>query len=82
MLLTGARSLRRHARFAIICTASAGRIGPELTGGYEDVDYLLNNILDPNAIIGKDYQQTFVKTKDGADCGGHRGGGHGAVRLA
>lgn len=42
-----------------------GHIGPELTGGYEDVDYLLNNILDPNAIIGKDYQQTFVKTKDG-----------------
>jgi putative heme-binding domain-containing protein len=41
-----------------------GRIGPELTGGYEDIDYLLNNILDPNAIIGKDYQQTFVKTKD------------------
>lgn len=42
-----------------------GKIGPELTGGYEDVDYLLNNVLDPNAIIGKDYQQTFVKTKDG-----------------
>ncbi len=42
-----------------------GHIGPELTGGYEDIDYLLNNILDPNAIIGKDYQQTFVKTKDG-----------------
>jgi putative heme-binding domain-containing protein len=42
-----------------------GKIGPELTGGYEDIDYLLNNVLDPNAIIGKDYQQTFVKTKDG-----------------
>jgi putative heme-binding domain-containing protein len=47
-----------------------GRIGPELTGGYEDVDYLLNNILDPNAIIGKDYQQTFVKTKDGQTVSG------------
>ena len=29
------------------------------------MDYLLQNILDPNAIIGKDYQQTFVQTKDG-----------------
>ena len=47
-----------------------GKIGPELTGGYEDVDYLLNNILDPNAIIGKDYQQTFVKTKDGQTVAG------------
>ncbi|MEQ1854591.1 MAG: family 16 glycoside hydrolase, partial [Chthoniobacteraceae bacterium] len=35
-----------------------------------DVDYLLNNILDPNAVIGKDYQQTFVKTKDGQTVAG------------
>ncbi len=49
---------------------TGGLIGPELTGGYGDVDYLLNNILDPNAIIGKDYQQTFVKTKDGQTVAG------------
>ena len=42
-----------------------GKIGPELPGSFEDLEYLLVNILDPNAIIGKDYQQTFVKTKDG-----------------
>ncbi len=47
-----------------------GHIGPELTGGYEDVEYLLNNVLDPNAIVGKDYQQTFVKTKDGQTMAG------------
>ena len=41
------------------------KIGPELPGSFEDVDYLLQNIIDPNAIIGKDYQQTFVETKDG-----------------
>ena len=40
------------------------KIGPELPGSFADVDYLLQNILDPNANIGKDYQQTFVKTKD------------------
>ena len=49
---------------------TGGHIGPELTGGYGDVDYLLNNILDPNALIGKDYQQTFVKTKDGQTVAG------------
>jgi putative heme-binding domain-containing protein len=42
-----------------------GKIGPELPGSFEDVDYLLQNILDPNATIGKDYQQTFITTKSG-----------------
>src|SRR5207237_539141 len=43
-----------------------GKIGPELPGNFTDVDYLLQNIIDPNAIIGKDYQQIFITTKDGA----------------
>src|SRR5207248_1811440 len=42
-----------------------GKIGPELPGAFEDIDYLLQNIIDPNAIIGKDYQQTVVQTKNG-----------------
>ncbi len=42
-----------------------GHIGPELTGSYSDTDYLLQNILDPNAVIGRDYQQTFITLKDG-----------------
>ena len=41
------------------------KIGPELPGAFDDLDYLLLNIIDPNAIIGKDYQQTVVQTKDG-----------------
>lgn len=70
-LIQRADSSRGRALFTQTCAVchtiwgGGGHIGPELTGGYEDVDYLLNNILDPNAIIGKDYQQTFVKTKDG-----------------
>ena len=41
-------------------------LGPEITGANRtDVDYLLQNILDPNALIGKDYQSTTVETKDG-----------------
>jgi putative heme-binding domain-containing protein len=44
---------------------SGAKIGPELPGAFEDIDYLLLNIIDPNAIIGKDYQQTVVQTKDG-----------------
>lgn len=37
-----------------------GHIGPELPGNFTDSDYLLQNILDPYAIIGRDYQQTFI----------------------
>ena len=41
-------------------------IGPEITGANRtDVDYLLGNILDPNALIGKDYQSTTIETTDG-----------------
>ena len=42
-----------------------GHIGPDLPGNFTDVDYLLQNILDPNAVIGRDFQQTFITTKDG-----------------
>jgi len=67
------RADAQHGRalFAQTCAAChtlfgiGGKIGPELPGSFEDLEYLLTNILDPNAIIGKDYQQTFVKTKDG-----------------
>ena len=67
------RADAQHGRalFAQTCAAchtlfgTGGKIGPELPGSFEDLEYLMTNILDPNAIIGKDYQQTFVKTKDG-----------------
>jgi putative heme-binding domain-containing protein len=44
---------------------AGGKIGPELPGSFKDVGYLLQNILDPDAVIGRDYQQTFITTKDG-----------------
>jgi putative heme-binding domain-containing protein len=55
-----------------------GKIGPHLTGGYEDIDYLLQNILDPNAVIGKDYQQTFLTLRDGQVVSGIVAGEDGA----
>ncbi|WP_165920155.1 family 16 glycoside hydrolase [Chthoniobacter flavus] len=46
------------------------KIGPELPGSFEDINYLLLNIVDPDAIIGKDYQQVLVHTKDGQTLSG------------
>jgi putative membrane-bound dehydrogenase-like protein len=62
---------RGRELFRAICATchtmfgGGGRIGPELPGNFGDVDYLLHNILDPNAEIGKDYQQTFIEMKNG-----------------
>lgn len=45
----------------------AGRkVGPELTGSQRaNLDYVLSNLLDPNAIVGRDYQVTVVVTDAG-----------------
>ncbi len=43
-----------------------GKVGPDLTGsGRANLDYLMLNVVDPNAIVPYDYQMTVVKTKDG-----------------
>jgi len=41
-------------------------IGPELTGSQRrNLDYVLSNLLDPNAVIGRDYRMTVVVTDGG-----------------
>jgi putative membrane-bound dehydrogenase-like protein len=45
---------------------TGANIGPNLTGSNRsNVDYLLENIVDPSAVIGKDYLLTTIKTTDG-----------------
>ncbi|WP_038159056.1 PVC-type heme-binding CxxCH protein, partial [Verrucomicrobium sp. BvORR106] len=41
-------------------------VGPDLTGSNRgNLDYLLENVLDPNAVIGKAYQLNLFSMKDG-----------------
>jgi putative heme-binding domain-containing protein len=41
-------------------------IGPDLTGaGRENLDYLLENIVDPAATVGADFRMSVVETADG-----------------
>jgi len=48
-----------------------GRIGPDLTGSNRaDLEYLLSNLLDPSAVVGRDYQTTVVITEDGRSIAG------------
>src|SRR6185295_9759039 len=42
------------------------RLGPELTGaGRNGIRYFLENIIDPNAVVGTDFQMTTVETRQG-----------------
>ncbi len=43
-----------------------GQVGPDLTGSNRrDLDYVLSNVLDPGALIGKDYLAHIIATADG-----------------
>ncbi len=43
-----------------------GEVGPDLTGtGRANLDYLLENIVDPSAAVSADFRMTVVNLKDG-----------------
>jgi putative heme-binding domain-containing protein len=45
---------------------AGGKVGPDITGSNRpNLDYLLENILDPSAVIPKDYAATFLVLADG-----------------
>lgn len=61
---------RRHfQRLCAQCHRLGGdgvRVGPELTGaGKHGVRYFLENIVDPDAVIGADFQLTVLETRAG-----------------
>ena len=42
-----------------------GKVGPDITGSNRgDLDYVLQNAIDPNAIIPNDYRTSNIETKD------------------
>ncbi len=43
-----------------------GKVGPDITGSNRsNLDYLLENILDPSAVIPNDYKATLINLKNG-----------------
>jgi putative membrane-bound dehydrogenase-like protein len=57
------------AKTCQVCHALFGtgsKIGPDLTGSNrQNLDYLLQNIVDPSAVMAKEYQPLVVRTLDG-----------------
>jgi putative membrane-bound dehydrogenase-like protein len=48
-----------------------GAVGPDLTGsGRDNLDYLLDNIVDPSAVVNADFRMTVVELKDGRTLNG------------
>ncbi|MBL9187675.1 MAG: DUF1080 domain-containing protein [Opitutaceae bacterium] len=46
--------------------SSAGKFGPNLNGTWRNgLEYFLENIIDPNAVVGTDYQLNLVTKRDG-----------------
>ena len=69
-----AKADRAHGRvlFDKTCAAchrlfdAGGNVGPELTGSQRaNLDYVLTNVIDPSAIVGRDYQMSVFATADG-----------------
>ncbi len=43
-----------------------GKVGPDLTGsGRSNLDYLLENIIDPSGVVSADYRMSLLTLKDG-----------------
>jgi putative heme-binding domain-containing protein len=43
-----------------------GKVGPELTGSNRaNLDYLLSNVVDPSAVMVREYMPTIIETTDG-----------------
>ncbi|MBM3997610.1 MAG: c-type cytochrome [Planctomycetes bacterium] len=48
-----------------------GDIGPDITGSQRtNLDYVLENVLDPSAIVPREYQVTVIETKKGRTLSG------------
>ncbi len=48
-----------------------GKIGPELTGSQrKNIEDLVQNLVDPNAIVGRDFQMTLFITNAGRTISG------------
>jgi putative heme-binding domain-containing protein len=62
---------RGHAVFSRTCQqchtlfGEGGKVGPDITGSNRgDLDYILQNVIDPNAVIPNDYRTSNIETKD------------------
>ncbi|WP_153557446.1 PVC-type heme-binding CxxCH protein [Roseimaritima sediminicola] len=65
-LSNGRRLFEKSCASCHVLFGNGGNIGPDITGSNRaNLDYLLDTIVDPNALVGKDYQMSVLLTVDG-----------------
>ncbi|MDX1963602.1 MAG: c-type cytochrome [Pirellulales bacterium] len=64
--VAGGKLFRENCAQCHKLLGEGGNVGPELTGAQRgDLNYLLDNILDPSAVVPKDLQMTVLTLNDG-----------------
>jgi putative heme-binding domain-containing protein len=70
-VIAGGNASRGRAVFAKTCAQChtlygvGGNVGPDLTGSQRaNTDYVVQNVVDPSALIAREYQVTLIRTKD------------------
>ena len=65
-LSNGRRLYAKTCAACHVLFSEGGKIGPDITGSNRaNLDYILENVLDPSAIVGKDYRITILELSDG-----------------
>lgn len=65
-LATGKLLYTKHCASCHTLFGDGGKIGPDITGSQRhNIDYMLENIVDPSASVAKDYKMEVVQTVDG-----------------
>jgi putative heme-binding domain-containing protein len=70
-VIAGGNASHGRAVFAKTCAQChtlygiGGTVGPDLTGSQRaNTDYVVQNVVDPSALIAREYQVTLIRTKD------------------
>lgn len=67
----GAKLFQTHCATCHELHGKGGTLGPDLTGsGRSSLDYLLVNIIDPNALVSANHHLTTISLKDGRTLSG------------
>ncbi|MGE3317270.1 MAG: PVC-type heme-binding CxxCH protein, partial [Planctomycetaceae bacterium] len=65
-LAEGRRMFEKSCASCHVLYGTGGRIGPDLTGSNRhNLNYLLENIVDPSASVGKPFQVSVIELNDG-----------------
>ena len=65
-LANGRRLYEQRCSSCHVLYGKGGKLGPDLTGsGRSNLDYLLENIVDPNSAVSADYRMNVIELEDG-----------------